>query len=142
MSDSAAGLRLQVVSDPTALEPTRLAVLAYLAPHALSAQAVYAVELVLEEVLTNQIKYAFVGRVASPVTLSVDVDAGDVVIGFEDDGLAFDPLQAAEPPWPESIQQAQVGGLGLVLVHRLAKSASYERLDERNRLTITIDRGG
>ena len=142
MTDSAAGLRLQVVPDHTALEPTRLAVLAYLAPYALSAQAVYAVELVLEEVLTNQIKYAFVGRVASAVALSVDVDAGDVVIEFEDDGHAFDPLQAAEPPWPSSIHQAQVGGLGLVLVQRLAKATCYERAAEHNRLTVTIDRGG
>ncbi len=139
MTDFAAGLRLQVVPDLTALEPTRLAVLAYLAPYTLSAPAIYAVELVLEEVLTNQIKYAFVGRVASPVTLSVDVDAGDVVIAFEDDGLAFDPLHAAEPVWPASIQQAQVGGLGIALVQRLAKSARYKRAGERNRLTITID---
>ena len=141
MSDPAAGLRLQVEPDLSALEPTRLAVLAFLAPHALSAQALYAVELVLEEVLTNQIKYAFAGRTTSAVALSVDVARGDVVIGFADDGLAFDPLQAAEPVWPSSLQQAQVGGLGLMLVQRLAKSAAYERVDERNRLTITIEGG-
>ncbi len=139
MTDSAAGLRLLVVPDLTALEPTRLAVLAYLAPHTLGAPAIYAVELVLEEVLTNQIKYAFAGRTASAVALSVDIDAGDVVLAFEDDGHAFDPLHAAPPVWPASIQQAPVGGLGIALVQRLAKSARYERADERNRLTVTID---
>lgn len=140
MSDSAAGLRLQVAPDRSALEPARLAVLAYLAPHAMSAAAVYAVELVLEEVLSNQIKYAFTEHAATALSLSVDVQAGAIVIGFEDDGRAFDPLQAAAPAPPTSIEQATVGGLGLVLVQRFATSARYERVGGRNRLTIAIDR--
>lgn len=140
MSDSAAVLRLQVAPEPDALEPARLAVLAHLAPYMLSAAAVYAIELVLEEVLSNQIKYAFTEHAATALALSVDLQVGAIVLGFEDDGRAFDPLQAAAPAAPTSIDEARVGGLGLVLVQRFAASARYERVDGRNRLTVAIDR--
>ena len=43
------------------LEPCRRAVLDFLAPHGLGPQAVYKVELVLEETLVNIISYAYAG---------------------------------------------------------------------------------
>lgn len=138
MSDSADGLRLHVAPDRTALEPTRLAVLDFLAPHALSAAAVYAVELVLEEVLSNQIKYAYTGRTAEPLGLSVAVAADRIELLFEDRGVAFDPLRAEPPPGARSIEDARVGGLGLGLVRQFTDSAHYERRDGANRLAVAI----
>ena len=141
MNGPAAGLRLQIASDPTALEPTRLTVLAFLAPHALSARAVYAIELVLEEVLSNQFKYAFAGvaaGAAEPVGLSVNVTANRIELLFEDRGMAFDPLQAPAPPGARSIEEARVGGLGLGLVRQFTHLAHYERRDGGNRLTLVI----
>lgn len=135
-------LRLRLAKDLGALEPARLAVLDYLLPHGPSARAVYAVELVLEEVLSNQIKYAF-GDVAGAgpepiIELSAWTQPGNVMLQFEDTGLAFDPLQAAAPLPPASIDVAPVGGLGVVLVRKFASSASYQRRDGRNCLTIGV----
>ena len=144
MNGSATRLRLQVAPERSALEPTRLTVLAFLAPHALSARAVYAIELVLEEVLSNQFKYAFAGvegvaaGAAEPVGLSVNVTANRIELLFEDRGMAFDPLQAPAPPSARSIEEARVGGLGLSLVRQYTHLAHYERRDGGNRLTLVI----
>ena len=138
MSDTAADLHLQVAPDPTAFEPTRLAVLAFLEPHALSAKAVYAIELVLEEVLSNQFKYAYAGGVAEPVGLSVKVTANRIELRFEDRGIAFDPLAAPVPAAARSIENARVGGLGLGLVRQFSHLAHYERRDGVNRLSLSI----
>lgn len=141
MNGSGTRLRLQVEPDRTALEPTRLTVLAFLAPHALSARAVYAIELVLEEVLSNQFKYAFAGvaaGAAEPVGLSVNVTANRIELLFEDRGMAFDPLQAPAPPSARSIEEARVGGLGLSLVRQFTHLAHYERRDGVNRLALSI----
>ena len=144
MNGSATRLRLQVAPERSALEPTRLTVLAFLAPHALSARAVYAIELVLEEVLSNQFKYAFAGvegvaaTAAEPVGLSVNVTANRIELLFEDRGMAFDPLQAPAPPSARSIAEARVGGLGLNLVRQFTHLAHYERRDGVNRLTLVI----
>ena len=67
-------LRLQLASDRTALEPARLAVLDFLAPFSPSARTVYAIELVLEEVLTNEIKYAFDDHAEHPIDLTVRLE--------------------------------------------------------------------
>ena len=147
MNGSATRLRLQIAPERSALEPTRLTVLAFLAPHALSARAVYAIELVLEEVLSNQFKYAFAGAegvegvaagAAEPVGLSVNVTANRIELLFEDRGMAFDPLQAPAPPSARSIEEARVGGLGLSLVRQYTHLAHYERRDGGNRLTLVI----
>lgn len=136
MTAGGSALKLRLADGSTALETARLAVLDYLAPFAPSAKAVYAIELVLEEVLTNQIKYA-----AAPIEVMLHLEAGLAVLHFEDGGAAFDPLQAPTPPVPASLDDAPIGGLGLMLVRRFAKTARYERIGERNRLTIGVALG-
>lgn len=137
-SRPAATLVLQLPNDAAALEPARRALLEFLAPHAPSVQAVYALELVLEEVLTNQIKYANADAAGPQNSLTVTLEPGLVLLQFVDSGVAFDPLQAPDPKLPSSIDEARVGGLGLMLVRHFAKSAHYERVDGRNRLTIGV----
>ena len=136
MSAGASPLKLRLAGDGAALESARVAVLDYLAPFAPSAKAVYAIELVIEEVLTNQFKYA-----AAPIDLMLHVEPSLAVLQFEDGGAAFDPLQAPTPPVPASLDEAPIGGLGLMLVRRFARTARYERIDERNRLTIGVALG-
>lgn len=138
---SAAPLRLHLANERAALEPARLAVLAFLAPFSPSPRTVYAIELVLEEVLTNEIKYAFDDHAEHPIELTVRLEPDAVVLRFEDGGVAFDPLQASAPQAPTSVDDAPVGGLGLVLVRSFATSASYERRDGRNCLTIGVALG-
>ena len=133
-----APLRLQVANHLDALEPARLAVLNYLQPQAPSARAVYAIELVLEEVLSNQIKYASADAAGAGIELTASLAHGSVLLHFEDSGVAFDPLQAAAPLPPASIDVAPVGGLGLVLVRKFASSTSYQRREGRNCLTIGV----
>jgi anti-sigma regulatory factor (Ser/Thr protein kinase) len=144
VSKVTAPLRLRIGHDIGALEPARQAVLDHLGAQAPSARAVYAIELVLEEVLSNQIKYAFsdaAGRStgAEPlIELTVWTEPGAVLLQFEDNGAAFDPLQAAAPVAPTSIDVAPVGGLGVVLVRKFASRASYQRREGRNCLTIGV----
>ena len=141
---AAAPLHLRLAKNLSALEPARQAVLDFLLQNAPSARAVYAVELVLEEVLSNQIKYAFSegderSAGAEPlIELTVWTEPGAVMLQFEDNGMAFDPLQAAAPAAPASIDVAPVGGLGVVLVRKFVSSATYQRREDRNRLTLGV----
>jgi len=135
-----AQLRLSVANQRSALEPARLAVLDFLSPHGLSAATIYAVELVLEEILTNAIAYAFPAGGEQAVDLLVEVQADAVQMRFEDQGVAFDPWRAVRPAAPTSISQATPGGRGLLLVRSFARSVAYRRLHGRNRLTIELAR--
>jgi anti-sigma regulatory factor (Ser/Thr protein kinase) len=137
---AAAPLHLALSNTLDVLEPTRLAVNAYLAPEKLGEEALYRVELVLEEILVNVIRHAFSDGEAHCIDLTATVDADTVTLHFEDDGPAFDPRLAPEPARPTTIADASPGGLGLILVSRAAKFIDYARTEGHNRLTIGIAR--
>jgi serine/threonine-protein kinase RsbW/sigma-B regulation protein RsbU (phosphoserine phosphatase) len=133
-------LRLSLANDRSVLEPTRGAVLSLLESHGVGRQALFNAELILEEVLTNLIKYAFTDGAPHRIELMVELEPDEIVLRFEDDGKLFNPLDAPAPTIPGSIEEAVPGGLGLVLVRRFAKWVDYERRDGRNRLTIGVSK--
>jgi len=137
-----AELHLTVPAQKEVLEPTRQAVLGHLSGWDLSAKALFNVELVLEETLLNTILHGFGGGDSATHTIEVRVQVtpDDVELRFEDDGKPFDPTQAAEPVRPLSLDQAAPGGLGLMLVRKLARSVHYQRVDGRNTLSVRVGR--
>jgi serine/threonine-protein kinase RsbW len=135
-----ARLQLRVGNRLAALEPTRLAVLEFLSPYELSARAIYGVELVLEEVLVNAIAYAFPAGGDHAIELTVEIQPEALLMQFDDDGVAFDPVRAPAPAAPKAISQAAPGGHGLQLVRKFAIAASYQRSRGRNRLVVSLAR--
>ena len=133
-------MRLQLPVATASVERARRAVHEFLAPHALTPQQVYAVEVVLEEVLMNIVMHAFPEPEGHGIELAVNVDDEQVVLRFEDDGIAFDPLSTDAPPRPASIEQAEPGGLGLLFVRERSRSLVYERRQGRNVLTVALSR--
>ena len=133
-------LRLTLANRLDALEPARQAMAAYLAPAELSPKVVFKLELVVEETFMNLLWHAFQDDAEHNVELTVQLRPDEVVLSFEDDGIAFDPTQAAEPARPASIDDAPVGGRGLALVRRAARSVVYVRAGGRNRLQVLIAR--
>lgn len=49
-------------------------------------------------------------------------------LAFEDDGLAFDPLDAPDPVPAASLVDAPTGGCGLMFTQRVLRWAVYERM--------------
>jgi serine/threonine-protein kinase RsbW len=134
-------LLLALTSERRALEPARLAVHAFLQPHALGDVTVFDVELVLEEALMNVIWHAYAGRPGQRIGLCVRLQAEQVIIEIDDDGIAFDPLAAPAPALPASISEARPGGLGLRLLRERAAAVDYRRRDGRNHLRVAVARG-
>jgi anti-sigma regulatory factor (Ser/Thr protein kinase) len=133
-------LVLDLSSEREVLEPARLAVHAFLQPHALSDATVFNVELVLEETLMNVIWHAYAGRPGQRIGVCVRLEAGQVVIEIDDDGMAFDPRAARPAARPASIGEAQPGGLGLLLLRARAAAVDYRREGGRNHLRVAVAR--
>lgn len=97
----------------------------------------FAIGLCLDEVVTNIAMH--VGEPAGEITVELDQDDAEIVARVADHGPAFDP-RAEQRALPTSLEEAEIGGLGLVLVQRFATVLDYERQDGLNRLTLRFAR--
>jgi serine/threonine-protein kinase RsbW len=112
----------------------------FLQSHGLPPRTVYDVNLVLEEVLTNIVKYGFDDEATHEIQLIVTITDSGVTIKCEDDGREFDPLAALPPDIEgrDSILELTEGGLGIHLVRQTVQSMEYSREEHKNVLTMTI----
>lgn len=112
---------------------------AWLDRNDIPAKAHFSAELVFEEVVTNIVKYGFEEPAGQTVEVELSHDQAVLVMVFVDSGYAFDPLQKEDPVLPASIEEAKIGGLGLMLVRKASRALSYERTDEgQNRFTVEL----
>jgi anti-sigma regulatory factor (Ser/Thr protein kinase) len=100
-----------------------------------SADLRFAIELCLEEALSNIVRHGYAGEAGH--ALRVDFVRGDSKVFFvvEDHAPAFEPLRPGEAA-PADLNTITPGGQGLRLIYRFANSVKYERLKEGNRLTL------
>lgn len=133
-------LRLHLRCEADALEPARLAMRQHLEAGGVDAGAVYRCELVLEELLLNIARHTPSATRAAGAQVSVELQPGCVVMRFVDHGPAFDPTLQPDPQPPESIAQAQPGGLGLLLVRRLSCTLAYRREGDDNHVEVRLAR--
>ena len=112
-----------------------------LAEAEVSSGVIHACSLALEEIFTNILRYAHAPHAdaeAHEVRFAAHLTGDHVVLRFEDDGRAFDPLAAEPPKLDVPPEQRPIGGLGIHLVRKIADALEYERKDGRNRLTVHI----
>jgi anti-sigma regulatory factor (Ser/Thr protein kinase) len=96
-------------------------------------------ELVFEEVVSNVIRHGSIDGRTHQIELSLTCDAREILLTFEDDGEAFDPLDRPMPILPKSLEEARLGGLGILLMRKASTGLHYERTsDQKNRLIVTI----
>lgn len=92
--------------------------------------------LVASEVLTNVVRHG--APAASMLRVTLDAKGSSLTLGLADDGGYFDGFGAAladdTVELPEILDE---GGMGLSLIAHLVTSASYDRVGNGNRLTIT-----
>lgn len=100
----------------------------------------FAVRLCLEEAVQNVVSHStpMLGR---PIEIKVWLSrAGSGAMAvIEDNGSAFDPLDASLQARPGTLDEVPIGGLGLALIRRFSGHALYQRLADLNRLTLWFD---
>jgi anti-sigma regulatory factor (Ser/Thr protein kinase) len=100
--------------------------------HGLSAELVFQLNLAVDEVVTNVIRYAWDDEAEHQVRIRVSLDDDTVSVRVEDDGRAFNPLDAPKPDLGLGIDERPIGGLGVHIVRSLMDALEYHREDGRN----------
>jgi serine/threonine-protein kinase RsbW len=107
------------------------------AAHGLPAAAVTDMQVALDEVLSNIVRYAHADGRAHEIRVRLTLSPEVLEAEIEDDGRPFDPLGAPHPDLQSSLQDRAVGGLGIHFVRRLMTEVRYALVDNRNRLVLT-----
>jgi anti-sigma regulatory factor (Ser/Thr protein kinase) len=98
---------------------------------------VHDLQLCLEEIVTNVIKYAFNDHARHEILVRLAKTPTSVVAVVEDDGIPFDPLEHPRPNLALSLSQTEPGGLGIQLVREYMDELRYAWRDQRNCLIMT-----
>jgi anti-sigma regulatory factor (Ser/Thr protein kinase) len=99
-------------------------------------EALTNLRIALDEIVTNIMSYAYPDGAAHEIRIHCEMRAGQLETTVEDDGIAYDPLQAPEPDVTSSLTRRPVGGLGVHFVKSLMNAVVYERVAGHNRLTL------
>jgi len=94
------------------------------------------IDLVLEELFTNVVKYGRDGT--RDVAIDVSSEGDRLVLRVTAfDGQGFDITRVPEVDLEAYGAERRVGGLGIHFVRRIADTISYERRDHRSIITVT-----
>ena len=108
----------------------------FLEPRALPSKLVYAVNLILEEILMNIIKYGYDDGESHEIEVQIEVEREEVALTVIDDGREFNPLTVPPPDRSKSAMDRLEEGLGLQFVRHMRNAIEYRREEDKNILKI------
>lgn len=94
-------------------------------------------DMCLHEALANIIDHSGLAAEGA-VQLLLNVQPGAATLTLVDGGRPFDPTLAAAPARPATLEETLPGGLGVGMIRSHADLLSYEYLEGRNRLAISV----
>ncbi len=121
------------------LEPFRSYVVKKVAQVGASQDAIFKIELILEELLTNIIKYAYRKGSEGDIEIGCSIDDNKLCISIGDWGCPFDPLSKIEPDICQDVSDRNVGGLGIFLARKFMSELKYERDSGKNLLMFCFE---
>ena len=90
------------------------------------------VNLIVEEIFVNIVNYSK----ADFVTVNLEYEKPTLTLEFIDNGIKFNPLLKKDPKLPESIEEAEIGGLGIFLTKKMSDELEYHYENGENHLII------
>jgi len=104
----------------------------------LSERTAFAVDLVINEALTNLISYAYDDDETHEIALTLTNTSDAVTVEIFDDAHPFNPFEAPTLRAAPDLDHASIGGRGLFLIQSYADDYDYSRVADRNRLTLIV----
>ena len=108
--------------------------------HSIEKEARFVIMLCIEEMVTNIIKYGYSDDAIHDIEISLEPTDTSILLLISDDGDPFNPIETKEPDTHMPLSERPIGGLGIHLTKKMSSHIAYAREDERNILSIEIER--
>lgn len=96
--------------------------------HAIPTSIMMKVNIVLDELLSNIVKYSFPDGKEHDIDITLELfTTGKLTIQLTDAGIPFNPFSAPDPDLSIPLEDRDIGGLGILLVKKLMDEYSYKR---------------
>jgi len=102
----------------------------------LSDKDLFALQIVVEELVTNVIDYGEVPVGEHAATVDLTAQDGLLTIVIRDRGKEYNPLLREDPDVTLPAEERPIGGLGVHFCKKLTDTQDYERRDGSNVLTM------
>lgn len=105
--------------------------------HAIPNDTQFAMDLCLEEVLSNIVRHGYSNEPDRAITVRfTNPRGGYFVFVVEDEAPHFNPLTAPEPPAVARLEESRVGGQGIRLLRQFSNTLEYRATPTGNELRI------
>ena len=132
-----AGIEISLANDLREIAGVAAKIDEFCAARHLAPQIAYAVNLAIDEILTNTISYGYDDEDPHRIELILRLEGDKLVVVIVDDSRAFDPSLVREPDLEASLEDRALGGLGLFLVQQMMDGIDYQRRGGCNVVTLT-----
>lgn len=88
-----------------------------------------------EEIFVNVISYAYPDK-ESEIIIGMEIADDEIVISVMDKGVPFNPLERTPPDLAVSLEERELGGLGIFIVKNIMDNIVYRRENQQNILTM------
>ena len=137
-ADKPAQLQLSVAADLKEIERVNTGFQAFATEQNVAAAAIQKVCVVFDELLNNIISYGFDDDANHEITVEVLVHRDRLLIEVSDDGIPFNPFDRVGPDITLSLEEREIGGLGVFLVTEMMDDCHYQRHSNKNSVTMTL----
>ncbi|MDA0293817.1 MAG: ATP-binding protein [Verrucomicrobia bacterium] len=103
----------------------------------LSDKDLFALQIIVEELVTNVIDYGGVPAGEHAVRVDLSTEDGEQKTIEHMCGAEYNPLLREDPDVTLSAEERPIGGLGVHFCKKLTDAQSYARVDGQNVLTLT-----
>ena len=92
--------------------------------------------LVMEEMVSNIIFYAYPEGSEATIELAAECDGKELTFLLTDNGREFDPTLKDDPDLDVNPAEREIGGMSIYIVRSLMDNVTYQRLGDKNLLTL------
>ena len=93
--------------------------------------------LVMEEMVSNVIFYAYPEGEEAEIELLAKSDGKELTFVLSDQGKEFDPTAKEDADPDINPADREIGGMGIFIVKNIMNKVTYQRLEGKNLLTMT-----